>query len=93
MFQEPAVEAAAKRLGKTRVIAEAQVKTDKVDALILARLLRADLILVMEAGAIVEQGTHETLLRAGGAYRRLYDAHEFMPQRACVPWDVTSNDL
>jgi len=29
---------------KTRVIAEAQVKTDKVDAAILAQLLRADLI-------------------------------------------------
>jgi transposase len=29
---------------KTRIIAEAQVKTDKVDAEILARLLRADLI-------------------------------------------------
>ena len=29
---------------KTRIIAEAQVKTDKVDAFILARLLRGDLI-------------------------------------------------
>jgi ATP-binding cassette subfamily B protein len=28
----------------------------------------------MEDGRIVEQGTHEGLLEAGGAYARLYDA-------------------
>jgi ATP-binding cassette subfamily B multidrug efflux pump len=31
-------------------------------------------ILVMEDGCIVEQGTHEALLDAGGAYARLYQA-------------------
>ena len=34
----------------------------------------ADLILVMEHGQIVEQGTHDTLRLAGGAYAALYDA-------------------
>jgi ATP-binding cassette subfamily B multidrug efflux pump len=34
----------------------------------------ADLILVMEEGAIVEQGTHAQLLKARGAYSRLYEA-------------------
>ncbi|MGB4780308.1 ABC transporter ATP-binding protein [Microbacterium sp.] len=40
----------------------------------LSTIRDADLILVMEHGAIVEQGTHDELLAAQGAYRRLYDA-------------------
>ncbi|MEO2135692.1 ABC transporter ATP-binding protein [Microbacterium sp.] len=40
----------------------------------LSTIRDADLILVMENGTIVEQGTHEQLLAAHGAYRRLYDA-------------------
>jgi ATP-binding cassette subfamily B protein len=32
------------------------------------------MILVMENGHIVEQGTHTSLLVAGGAYARLYQA-------------------
>jgi ATP-binding cassette, subfamily C, bacterial CydC len=33
-----------------------------------------DEILVLDAGRIVERGTHEELARAGGLYRRLLDA-------------------
>ncbi|MEU1972365.1 ABC transporter ATP-binding protein [Microbacterium sp. NPDC019599] len=40
----------------------------------LSTIRDADLILVMESGAIVEQGSHEELLRARGAYWRLYNA-------------------
>ncbi|MFT4213200.1 MAG: ABC transporter ATP-binding protein [Microbacterium sp.] len=40
----------------------------------LSTIRDADLILVMEDGAIVEQGSHDQLLAARGAYRRLYDA-------------------
>jgi len=40
----------------------------------LSTIRDADLILVMEEGAIVEQGSHDQLLAAHGAYRRLYDA-------------------
>jgi ATP-binding cassette subfamily B multidrug efflux pump len=40
----------------------------------LSTIRDADLILVMEDGAIVEQGTHDGLLAAQGAYWRLYNA-------------------
>lgn len=40
----------------------------------LSTIRDADLILVMESGAIVEQGTHDELLAARGAYWRLYNA-------------------
>ena len=40
----------------------------------LATIRQADEILVMEAGRIVQRGTHTGLLAEGGAYRRLYEA-------------------
>jgi len=40
----------------------------------LSTIRDADLILVMEDGAIVEQGAHDELLAARGAYWRLYNA-------------------
>ncbi len=39
----------------------------------LATVRRADRILVLEAGRILEQGSHEELLTRGGLYRKLYD--------------------
>jgi ATP-binding cassette subfamily B protein len=38
----------------------------------LSTILAADQILVVDGGHIVERGTHESLLRAGGAYARVY---------------------
>jgi ABC-type multidrug transport system fused ATPase/permease subunit len=39
----------------------------------LSTIMSADQILVLEAGEIVERGTHRELLAAGGRYRQLYD--------------------
>jgi subfamily B ATP-binding cassette protein MsbA len=39
----------------------------------LSTIRSADQILVLEAGEIVERGTHEELLDKGGRYKQLYD--------------------
>jgi len=49
-------------------------RTSFVIAHRLSTIRDADLILVMEQGRIVEQGTHDELLAARGAYHRLYNA-------------------
>jgi ATP-binding cassette subfamily B protein len=57
--------------------AMAALRTERTSFVIAHRLSTirdADLILVMEDGAIVEQGTHDSLLAAEGAYARLYQS-------------------
>jgi ATP-binding cassette, subfamily B, multidrug efflux pump len=67
--------------------AMAALRTDRTSFVIAHRLSTirdADLILVMEDGAIVEQGTHESLLDAGGPYARLYNAQFVAPEESAV---------
>ncbi len=61
---EEAVQAALNRLmaGRTVLVAAHRLST----------IRNADRILVFEGGRIVEEGTHEALLRRGGVYQRLW---------------------
>src|SRR5213078_3374886 len=54
-------------------------RTSFVIAHRLSTIRDADLILVMNAGSIVEQGTHEELLHKRGAYFDLYNAQFVAP--------------
>lgn len=51
-----------------------QGRTSFVIAHRLSTIIDADLILHMQNGDIIECGTHEQLLRAGGAYAELYNS-------------------
>jgi ATP-binding cassette subfamily B protein len=50
-----------------------QGRTTFVIAHRLSTVRRADLIVVMDAGRIAQQGTHEELLWQGGLYREIYE--------------------
>nr|WP_245819543.1 ABC transporter ATP-binding protein [Rhodococcus yunnanensis] len=57
--------------------ATAALRSDRTSFVIAHRLSTirdADLIVVMEDGHIVEQGDHDSLVQAGGAYNRLYSS-------------------
>ncbi|MGV3759312.1 MAG: ABC transporter ATP-binding protein [Actinomycetota bacterium] len=63
-------------------------RTSFVIAHRLSTIRHADTILVMEAGRIVEQGTHDELLDRGGAYARLYNS-QFAGAMLDVDADLT----
>jgi ABC-type multidrug transport system fused ATPase/permease subunit len=51
----------------------------------LSTVRRADQILVLDAGRIVERGTHEQLLERSGLYHRLYHLQFASDSEAPVP--------
>ncbi|MGI8835376.1 MAG: ABC transporter ATP-binding protein [Pyrinomonadaceae bacterium] len=72
----------------------------------LSTIRSADQILVLEAGEIVERGTHDELLLAGGRYKQLYDkqynfernqfinpGEDFTPEPAKVETPALSSNL
>lgn len=52
-------------------------RTSLVIAHRLSTIQKADLIVVMERGQIVEQGTHNELMEHSGVYRKLVELQNF----------------
>lgn len=61
------------------MVALRQGRTSFVIAHRLSTIRDADVIVVMEDGSVVEQGSHEALLKSDGAYARLYAAQFSKP--------------
>ncbi len=66
-----ALDAANERLVQRALEEASQGRTTFVIAHRLATVRRADRIVVMEAGRVVEQGTHDALVERGGLYAKL----------------------
>ena len=62
-------------------------RTNLVIAHRLSTILAADQILVFDAGRIVERGTHDELLAAGGLYASLYET-QYHTETGQVPVGV-----
>jgi len=68
-----ALDAESERLVQRAISNLVRNRTTIVIAHRLSTVRRADLIAVMEAGRIIETGTHSVLLARGGQYKKLYE--------------------
>ncbi len=68
-----ALDAESERLVQQAIANLVRDRTTLVIAHRLSTVRRADVIVVMEAGRIIEMGTHTELLSKGGQYRKLYE--------------------
>jgi ABC-type multidrug transport system fused ATPase/permease subunit len=71
-----ALDAESERLVQEALDRLMQNRTTFVIAHRLSTIIRADKILVLDGGCLVEQGTHAELLAQGGVYCRLYDTQQ-----------------
>lgn len=78
------VDAATERLIQQALERVMQGRTTFVIAHRISSLRRADVILVLRDGEVVERGTHEELLARGGLYRQVYE-HQVLPAAALAP--------
>ncbi len=67
------VDSTTERLIQQALLELARGRTTFVIAHRVSTVRRADLIVVLDKGRIIEMGTHDQLLAAAGAYRRIYD--------------------
>ncbi len=67
-------------------------RTSFVIAHRLSTITNADLIVVIDHGEIIEQGSHEALLQQGGAYRDLYTMAYARPLEEMTPEDTVAAD-
>ena len=68
-----ALDAESERLVQRAIANLIRNRTTIVIAHRLSTIRRADKIVVMEGGCVIETGTHSELLARGGQYRRLYE--------------------
>ena len=68
-----ALDAESERLVQKALANLMQNKTSIVIAHRLSTIRRADKIVVMERGKIIQTGTHSELLEKGGIYKKLYE--------------------
>jgi subfamily B ATP-binding cassette protein MsbA len=84
-----ALDAESERLVQSAISNLVRNRTTIVIAHRLSTVRRADVIVVMEAGRIIEMGTHAELLSKGGQYRKLYELQfadeEEDPQTSQIP--------
>ena len=80
-----ALDSANERAIQAELRAAAVGKTVLVVAHRLSTIVEAHEILVMDAGRIVERGTHAGLLAAGGAYARMWALQSSQREHAVEP--------